>query len=77
MTTPRIALSALGTTGKLFIEPWGTELTLLPGRRLYLVSEALSRGAVEVNLVAGGLSVCISSDDDVQITTEDGEQIAL
>lgn len=75
---PSVTLSCLeGEQCVVTFEPWGTEHVLRRGDSLRIETAALSTAALEVSYVADGLSVCISSDDEVLVTDRSGRRMAL
>jgi hypothetical protein len=63
----------------VYSEPWGSGHSLKRGDTLRLETDALVKAAVEVSHVPGGISVCVSSDDEVRMRptlTADGVPVA-
>lgn len=70
---PRIKLTCLdGDQCALYIEPWGTELTLRRGDVFVVESEAFASGDVEVSRVPGGMSLGFTADASVRIFDRSG-----
>jgi hypothetical protein len=61
----------------VYFEPWGTEHTLQRGDILRVETDALLKAALEVSLVPRGMSVCISSDDEVRIVDGRGSAVPI
>jgi len=75
---PSLILSCLdGDECIVYFEPWGSERSLKRGETLRVETDALVKAAVEVSLVPGGISVCVSSDDDVRIVDGLGREVAM
>lgn len=77
-TPPRIKVTCLdGEQCSLYIEPWGSEFTILRGDVLFVESEALLTGDVEVSYVAGGISIAFTADVPIVITDLDGRRLSV
>ena len=61
----------------VYFEPWGSEHSLNRGDSLRIETDALVKAAVDVSLVPGGVSVCVSSDDEVRIVDGFGREVAI
>lgn len=74
-TSPRIKVTCLdGEQCSLYIEPWGSEFTLVRGDVLFVESEAFLTGDVEVSYVAGGIAIAFAADVPIVITDLDGRR---
>lgn len=76
--TPRIKVTCLeGDQCALYIEPWGTEFTVLRGDVLFVESEAFLTGDAEVSFVSSGLSIAFTADVPIVITDLDGRRLSV
>lgn len=75
---PRLSLTCVGTPKcSVYFEPWGTELTLVQDDVLYIESEAIATGHVEVSFVVDGIIVGFTSESPVAVTNRLGETLDI
>lgn len=75
---PYIKLSCLdGDQCSVYIEPWGTEFTLVRGDIFRIESDAFLTGDAEVSYVPGGISVTFTADVPVVIIDGDGNRLSV
>lgn len=75
-TVPHINMTCLdGDQCSVYIEPWGTELTLKQGDVFHIESEAFLTGDVEISRVPGGISLAFTVDVPIVITDGNGRRL--
>jgi len=75
---PSLILSCLDRDDCIvYFEPWGSENFLKRGDTLRVETDALVKAAVKVSLVPGGISICVSSDDESRIVDKFGREVAI
>src|SRR5688572_14717246 len=73
---PHIRLTCLeGDECSVYIEPWGTEFTLVRGDILRIESDALLTGDVEISRVPGGIAVTFTADRPIAIVDGRGNRL--
>ena len=61
----------------VYFEPWGTEHVLTREDHFRIETDALAKGAVEISVVSGGISVCVSSEDEIRIVNKSGTVLPI
>jgi hypothetical protein len=75
---PSLALSCLdGDECVVYFEPWGSEHALAKGDVMRIETTALNNGAVEISFVGNGISVCISSNDEIRVVNGAGRELRI
>lgn len=75
---PSLTLTCLeGDWCSVYLEPWGTEYTLVKGDVFHVRTAALTTGDVEISYVSGGISLGFQTDDPVHITDSTGRTLPI